>query len=117
MRQSLYVQKIPIPRKMSAESKPKLCTLQKMAIFACFMTQNRPKSKKSLLNVSTISHGRHIFAHIQVGGLGGSGGWGESRKPAKIGPVSETTWCFGPEDFVKTKFIIIYCEKSIDRAF
>jgi hypothetical protein len=32
-----------------------------------------------LLNVYTISHGRHTFAHIQVGGLGGSGGWGESR--------------------------------------
>ena len=95
----------------------RLCTLQKTAIYACFMTQNRPKSKKRLLNVSTISHGRHIFTHIQVGGLGGSGGWGESRKPAKIGPVSVTAWRFGPEDFVKTKFIIIYCKKTMVRAF
>jgi hypothetical protein len=27
----------------------------------------------------------------------------------KIGAVSKTTWCFGPEDLVKTKFINIYC--------
>jgi hypothetical protein len=81
------------------------------------MTQNRPKSKKRLLNVSIISHGRHIFAHIQVGGLGGSGGWGKSRILAKIGPVSETAWHFGPEDFVKTKVSIIYCKKRMDRAF
>jgi hypothetical protein len=94
-----------------------LCALQKITIYACFMPQNRPKSKKRLLTVYTISHGRRIFAHIQVGGLGGSGGWEESCKPAKIGPVSETARRFGPEDLVKTKFIIKYCLKIMDRAF
>ncbi len=78
-----------------------------------FYESEQAKVQKRLLNVSTISHGRHIFAHIQVGGLGGSGGC----KLAKIGPVSKTAWRFGPEDFVKTKFIIIYCEKNMDRAF
>ncbi len=32
------------------------------------------------LTVYAISHRRSIFAHIQVGGLGGSGGWGEAAK-------------------------------------
>jgi hypothetical protein len=36
---------------------------------------------------------------------------------SKIGTVSETAWHFGPEDLVKTKFIIIDCKKSMDRAF
>ncbi len=27
-------------------------------------------------------------------------GVGENHKPAKIGPVSETEWCFGPEDLI-----------------
>jgi hypothetical protein len=31
--------------------------------------------------------------------------------------VNETTWYFGPEDLVKTKFGIIVCKKSMDRAF
>jgi hypothetical protein len=35
----------------------------------------------------------------------------------KIGAVSKTAWLFGPEDLVKTKFIIIYCKKRMDRAF
>ncbi len=51
-------------------------------------------------------------------------GWGEScysycpppqprsvwqtQKPAKISTVKKTAWRFGPEDLVKTKFIIIY---------
>ncbi len=47
------------------------------------MPQNRPKSKKRLLNVYTISHGRRIFAHIQVGGLGGSGGGGKAANRQK----------------------------------
>jgi hypothetical protein len=41
----------------------------------------------------------------------------DTQKPAKIGVVSKTAWLFGPEDLVKTKCIIIYCKKSIDRAF
>ncbi len=44
------------------------------------MPQNKPKSQKRLLNVYTISHGPGIFAHIQVGGLGGSGGGGKAAK-------------------------------------
>ncbi len=69
------------------------------------------------------------------GNCGGGGGgrcgwgWGESccsywsfpprcvwhtQKPAKIGTVSKTAW---PEDLFKTKFIIIYWKKSMDRAF
>jgi hypothetical protein len=36
---------------------------------------------------------------------------------AKIGAVSATTLRFGPEELVKTKFIIIYCKKSMDKAF
>ncbi len=74
--------------------------------------------------------------------MGGSGGWGwgadaaggggkaaiatasppprsvsHTQKPANIGTVSKTAWRFGPEDLIKTKFIIIYCKKSMDRAF
>ena len=30
----------------------------------------------------------------------------DTQKPAKIGNVSETAWLFGPEDLVKTKFVI-----------
>jgi hypothetical protein len=41
----------------------------------------------------------------------------DTQEPEKIGAVSATTWCFGPEDLVKTTFIIIYCKKSMDRAF
>ncbi len=39
------------------------------------------------------------------------------RNRRKTGSVRETTWLFGPEDLVKTKFVIIYCKKSMDRAF
>jgi hypothetical protein len=41
----------------------------------------------------------------------------DTQKLAKIGAVSKTAWLFGPDDLVKTKFIIIYCKKSMDRAF
>ena len=40
-----------------------------------------------------------------------------TKKPAKICAVSKTAWPFGPEDLVKTKFIIIYCKKNMDRTF
>jgi hypothetical protein len=30
-----------------------------------------------------LSHGCSIFAHIQVAGLGGSGGWGKAAKQGK----------------------------------
>jgi hypothetical protein len=69
----------------------------------------------------------------QGGGAGAAGGGGKAaiatappppprsvlhtQKPAKIGPVSKTAWCFGPEDLVKTKFIIKNCKKSMNRAF
>jgi hypothetical protein len=65
------------------------------------------------------------------GGAGVAGGGGKAatitapppryvkytQKPAKIGAVSKTAWHFGPEVLLKTKFIIKYCEKSMDRAF
>jgi hypothetical protein len=41
----------------------------------------------------------------------------DTQKPAKIGAVSATTWHFGPEDLVKTKFIIICCKMSMDSLF
>jgi hypothetical protein len=60
-------------------------------------------------------------------GAGVAGGGGKAaiatnkicvtQKPAKIGPVIKTAWLFGPEGLVKTKFIIIYCKKSMNRAF
>jgi hypothetical protein len=65
-------------------------------------------------------------------GVGAAGGGGKAAiapaptptkicvytlKPSKIGSVSETAWLFGPEDLVKTKFIIIYCKKNMDRTF
>ncbi len=58
-------------------------------------------------------------------GASGAGGGGEScysycpptQKPTKIGPISKNAWHFGLEDLVKTKFIIIYCKKNMDRAF
>ncbi len=57
-----------------------LCTPPNTSFYALFMLQNRPKSQKRLLDVYIISHGRRIFAHMQVGGLLGSRGWGESCK-------------------------------------
>ncbi len=33
-----------------------------------------------VLKKATGCHGRSIFTHIQVGGLGGSGGWGKAAK-------------------------------------
>jgi hypothetical protein len=37
----------------------------------------------------------------------------DTQIPAQIGAESKTTWCFGPEDLVKTKFIAIYRKKSM----
>jgi hypothetical protein len=56
-----------------------LCTPQKTSFYAFFWPQNRPMPEKWVITVYAISHGRSIFAHIQVGELGGSEGWGESR--------------------------------------
>jgi hypothetical protein len=67
----------------------------------------------------------------QGGGVGGAGGGGKAtianapptkicvihKETGKIGAVSKTAWLFGPEDLVKTKFVKIYCKKSMDRAF
>ncbi len=70
-----------------------------------------------------------LFKEKLKGGAGAAGGGGKAaiatvpphqdhtQEPAKIGSVSETTWLFGPEDLVRTKFVIIYCKKSMDRAF
>jgi hypothetical protein len=83
-----------------------------------FYASEQAKVIKMLLKVYTISHGRHIFTHIQVGGLGGSGGWGGKPLTGKNWHGKrEAAWHFGPEDLAKTKFIIIYCKKSMDRAF
>ncbi len=60
-----------------------LCTPQKTSFYALFGPLNRPMPEKWVITVYAISHGRSIFAHIQVGGLGGSGGWGESRQTGR----------------------------------
>jgi hypothetical protein len=39
--------------------------------------------KASTVDLYLISHGLSIFAHIQVGGLGGSGGGGKAAKQGK----------------------------------
>ncbi len=77
------------------------------------------------------AHGRErsVIQTEKRDGAGAAGGGGKAaiatappppersvlhtQKPAKIGGVSKTTWRFGPEDLVKTKFIIIHCYKSI----
>jgi hypothetical protein len=59
-----------------------LCNLRKTSIYACFMPQNRPKSKKHL-DVYLISHGRSILAHIQVVGWVAVGGGGKAAKQGK----------------------------------
>jgi hypothetical protein len=66
-----------------------------------FYASEQAKSKKGLLIVNTISHGHHIFVHTQVGN------WGKATNRQKTEAVSKTAWRFGPEDFVKTKFIMI----------
>jgi hypothetical protein len=80
------------------------------------MPQNRPKSKTRLLNVYTISHGHRIFARMQVGGLGGSGGGGKAANRQKSARYVKLHGVLDLKT-VKTKFIIIYCLKSMDRAF
>ncbi len=51
----------------------------KNIILCLFYASEQAKVLKKLLDVYPISHGRSIFTHIQVGGLSGSGVWGESR--------------------------------------
>jgi hypothetical protein len=64
---------------MSAESKSRVKYPLKNVNLCLFYASELAKViKKATGCVSPISHGRSIFAHIQVGGLGGSGGWGES---------------------------------------
>jgi hypothetical protein len=72
--------------------------------------------KKATKCIYYLSRPPHLRPHP------GGGGWvavgvGGKLQPAKIGPVRGTAWRFGPEDLVKTKFIIIYCLKNMDRAF
>jgi hypothetical protein len=50
------------------------------------------KVKKRLLIVNTISHGRRIFAHTQVGKLGG--GWGKATNWQKTEAVSKNRMAF-----------------------
>jgi hypothetical protein len=35
-----------------------------------------------------------------------------TQKPAKIGPVNGTAWHFGPEDLVKTRFLIYVYKRA-----
>jgi hypothetical protein len=76
-------QKIPIPQKTSAESKSWIMYPSKNFNLCLFYASEQTKVQKRLLKVYTISHGRHIFAHIQVGGLGGSGGGGKAANQQK----------------------------------
>ncbi len=59
-------------------------TSQKTSIYVCFMPQNRPLTEKKGQTAYTISHSRCIFAHIQVGGLGGRGGRGKPLNRVKV---------------------------------
>jgi hypothetical protein len=81
------------------------------------MPQNRPKPEKFVKQCIPSLTAATFSPTSRWGGWVAVGVWGESRKPAKIGAVRESAWRFGPEDLVKTKFIIIYCKKSMDRAF
>jgi hypothetical protein len=49
------------------------------------MPQNRPVPEKCGLTVYSISHGRFIFAHIQVGGRARVGGGGKAAVSKKQG--------------------------------
>jgi hypothetical protein len=62
-----------------------LCTPQKTQFYACFMPQNRPMTEKCGLTVYSISHGRIIFVHIQVGGQGRSKSGGKAAVSTKQG--------------------------------
>jgi hypothetical protein len=72
-----------------------------------YASEQAKVQKKATKCIYYLSRPPHFRPH-PGGGVGWQWGWGESCKPAKIGPVCETAWRFGPEDLVKTKFIIIY---------
>jgi hypothetical protein len=102
---------------MSAESKSSVMYPSKNGNLCLFYDSEQAKVKKKATKcVYQLSRLPHFRPH-PGGGVGWQWGLGGSRKPAKIGPVSKTAWRFGPEYFVKTKFILIYCEKRMDRAF
>jgi hypothetical protein len=66
------------------------------------------------------AHGpeRWFCKEILGWGAGVTGGGGKDHiETGKNGAVSATAWSFGPEDLVKTKFIIIVSKKSMGRAF
>jgi hypothetical protein len=72
-------QKIPIPGKTSAESKSRVMFPSKNVNFCLFCASEQAKVlKKATGCVSHLSRPQHICPH-PGGGLGGSGGWGESR--------------------------------------
>ncbi len=81
-------QKIPIPRKMSAESKSRVKYPSKTVNLCLFYASEQAKVQKRSHNVYTISHSLHIFAHIQVGGGGGGKAAKQDISPfmAKIRP-------------------------------
>ncbi len=65
---------------MPAESKSRVKYPSKNVNVCLFYAseQAKPLKKKLLMCLPSLT-ATAIFAHIQVGGLGGSGGWGESR--------------------------------------
>jgi hypothetical protein len=71
---------------MTSESKSWVMYPSKNFNLCLFYASEQAKVQKKAPNVDTISHGRRIFAHIQVGGLGGSGGWGRKWLTGKNRP-------------------------------
>jgi hypothetical protein len=72
-------QKIPFPRKTSAESKSRVMFPSKNVNFCLFYASEQSKVlKKATGCVSHLSRQQHFCPH-PGGGLGGSGGWGESH--------------------------------------
>jgi hypothetical protein len=71
-----------MPRKMSAESKSRVKYPSKTSIYACYASEQAKVIKRSLY-VYTITHGCHIFAHIQVGGWVAVGGGGKAAEQGK----------------------------------
>jgi hypothetical protein len=74
--------------------------------------------EKCGLTLQTISHSRLIFAHIQVGGCGGSWGGGKARNQGEI-PFMAKMWLFicqlsasqTSEDFLPKLIDVAFCCK------
>ncbi len=76
-------QKIPIPRKMYAESKSRVMFPSKNVNFCLFYASKQAKVlKKPTRCVSHLSRPQYFCPH-PGGGLGGSRGWGKAAKQGK----------------------------------